>query len=198
VWFRATSTWDGVAGIYLEDPTSGPAFRRRGLARKLLSALAAECVEHGYARRVGGLNWNVNAIALYDAVGGKPQTEWTTYRVSGRSCGPGPRLIDRESATICRIRGAQMTQGRTLATESVPRHPLHGGRAEQQPEHHQRGDATRAAYSGWPDPWMYQATPSSSRLANTATPLPQRRPVISAQPAARIAPPMRANHAAVL
>jgi hypothetical protein len=29
------------------------------------------------------LNWNVNAIALYDAVGGQPQTEWTTYRVSG-------------------------------------------------------------------------------------------------------------------
>lgn len=29
------------------------------------------------------LNWNVNAIALYDGVGGKPQTEWTTYRVSG-------------------------------------------------------------------------------------------------------------------
>ncbi len=29
------------------------------------------------------LDWNVNAIALYDAVGGKPQTEWITYRVSG-------------------------------------------------------------------------------------------------------------------
>jgi hypothetical protein len=29
------------------------------------------------------LDWNVNAIALYDAVGGHPQTEWITYRVSG-------------------------------------------------------------------------------------------------------------------
>jgi len=28
------------------------------------------------------LNWNVDAIALYDAVGGVPQTEWTGYRVS--------------------------------------------------------------------------------------------------------------------
>ncbi len=84
VWFRNFSTWDGVAGIYLEDLFVRPAFRRRGLARKLLSALAAECVTNGYTRLSWAvLNWNVNAIALYDAVGGKPQTEWTTYRVSG-------------------------------------------------------------------------------------------------------------------
>ena len=52
--------------------------------RTRLSALAAECVEHGYTRLSWAvLNWNVNAIALYDAVGGRPQTEWTTYRVSG-------------------------------------------------------------------------------------------------------------------
>ncbi len=84
VWFRNFSTWEGVAGIYLEDLYVRPAFRRRGLARKLLSTLAAECVKHGCARLEWAvLNWNVNAIALYDAVGGKPQTEWTTYRVSG-------------------------------------------------------------------------------------------------------------------
>lgn len=29
------------------------------------------------------LAWNENAIAPYDTVGGKPQTEWITYRVSG-------------------------------------------------------------------------------------------------------------------
>ena len=84
VWFRNFSTWDGLAGIYLEDLFVRPAFRRRGLARKLLSALANECVTNGYTRLSWAvLNWNVDAIALYDAVGGKPQTEWTTYRVSG-------------------------------------------------------------------------------------------------------------------
>lgn len=84
VWFLNFSTWDGVAGIYLEDLYVRPAFRRRGLARKLLSTLARECVTNGYSRlQWAVLNWNVNAIALYDAVGGKPQTEWTTYRVSG-------------------------------------------------------------------------------------------------------------------
>ena len=84
VWFLNFSTWDGVSGIYLEDLFVRPAFRRRGLAHKLLATLAAECRAHGYTRLSWAvLNWNVNAIALYDAVGGKPQTEWTTYRVSG-------------------------------------------------------------------------------------------------------------------
>lgn len=84
VWFHNFSTWDGVAGIHLEDLYVRPAYRRRGLARTLLAALARECVEHGYTRLSWAvLNWNVNAIALYDAVGGVPQTEWTTYRVSG-------------------------------------------------------------------------------------------------------------------
>lgn len=85
LWFLNFSTWDGVAGIYLEDLFVRPAFRRRGLAAALLSTLARECVEHGYSRLSWAvLNWNSDAIALYDGVGGKPQTEWTTYRVSGR------------------------------------------------------------------------------------------------------------------
>jgi GNAT superfamily N-acetyltransferase len=84
LWFRNFSTWDGVAGIYLEDLFVRPQFRRRGLARKILATLAHECVEHGYTRLSWAvLDWNVNAIALYDAVGGKPQNDWITYRVSG-------------------------------------------------------------------------------------------------------------------
>lgn len=84
LWFRNFSTWDGVGGIYLEDLFVRPDFRRRGLAHKLLATLARECVDHGYTRLSWAvLDWNVNAIALYDSVGGKPQTEWITYRVSG-------------------------------------------------------------------------------------------------------------------
>ena len=84
LWFRNFSTWDGVAGVYLEDLFVRPVFRRRGLARRLLAALARECVDNGYTRLTWAvLDWNTNAIALYDAVGGRPQTEWITYRVSG-------------------------------------------------------------------------------------------------------------------
>jgi GNAT superfamily N-acetyltransferase len=84
VWYRTFSTWDGVAGVYLEDLFVRPDSRRRGLARALLATLAQECTANGYTRLEWAvLDWNVNAIALYDAVGGKPQSEWITYRVSG-------------------------------------------------------------------------------------------------------------------
>ncbi len=98
VWFLNFSTWDGVSGIYLEDLFVRPAFRRRGLARTLLATLAAECRARGYTRLSWAvLNWNVDAIALYDAVGGTPQTEWTTYRVSG------PQLAELASESDRRV-----------------------------------------------------------------------------------------------
>jgi GNAT superfamily N-acetyltransferase len=84
LWFVSFSTWDGVAGIYLEDLFVRPRFRRRGLARALLAALAGECMDNGYTRLSWAvLNWNADAIALYDEVGAVPQREWTTYRLSG-------------------------------------------------------------------------------------------------------------------
>ena len=84
LWFLNFSTWDGVAGIFLEDLFVRPRFRRRGLARALLAALAAECRDNGYTRLSWAvLNWNFDAIALYDGIGAQPQREWTTYRLSG-------------------------------------------------------------------------------------------------------------------
>jgi GNAT superfamily N-acetyltransferase len=89
LWFHNFSTWDGVAGIYLEDLFVRPGFRRRGLARALLATLAAECVDNGYTRLSWAvLNCNADALTLYDGVGGEPQREWTTYRLSG------PRLAE--------------------------------------------------------------------------------------------------------
>jgi GNAT superfamily N-acetyltransferase len=94
LWFLNFSTWDGVAGIFLEDLFVRPKFRRRGLARGLLAALAAECRDNGYTRLSWAvLNWNSDAIALYDGIGAQPQREWTTYRLSGPElaelAGPG-------------------------------------------------------------------------------------------------------------
>lgn len=84
LWFLNYSTWDGAAGIYLEDLFVRPKFRRRGLARALLAALASECLQRGYTRLSWAvLNWNADAITLYDGIGGEPQNEWTTYRLSG-------------------------------------------------------------------------------------------------------------------
>ncbi len=94
LWFLNFSTWDGVDGIYLEDLFVQPGFRRLGLARRLLSALAKQCVDNGYTRLSWAvLNWNTDAIALYESVGARPQSRWTTYRVSGAElaelAGPG-------------------------------------------------------------------------------------------------------------
>ena len=84
LWYRTFSTWDGVAGIHLEDLYVGERFRRRGVARALLAALARDCVRNGYSRLGWAvLDWNTDAIALYDAVGGRPMSEWVSYRVSG-------------------------------------------------------------------------------------------------------------------
>lgn len=84
LWFLNFSTWDGVAGIFLEDLFVRPGFRRRGLARALLAALAAECRDNGYTRLSWAvLHWNSDAIALYDEIGAQPQREWITYRLSG-------------------------------------------------------------------------------------------------------------------
>lgn len=89
LWFLNFSTWDGVAGVYVEDLYVRPRFRRRGLARALLSALARECLDNGYTRLSWAvLNWNSDAIALYDAIGGQLQREWINYRLSG------PRLAE--------------------------------------------------------------------------------------------------------
>lgn len=84
VWFRNFSTWDGVAGIHLEDLFVRERFRRRGLARALLGELARECVRNGYTRLGWAvLDWNAPAIALYDSIGGRAMPEWIAYRVSG-------------------------------------------------------------------------------------------------------------------
>jgi GNAT superfamily N-acetyltransferase len=84
LWFLNFSTWDGAEGVYLEDLFVRPEFRRLGLARALLAALAKECVDHDYTRLAWAvLDWNTDAIALYESVGAQPQSEWTTYRVTG-------------------------------------------------------------------------------------------------------------------
>ncbi len=77
VWFRTFSTWLGRPGVYLEDLFVRPDFRRLGLARQLLDALA---------ERSGGrvewsvLDWNSEAITFYDRLGAEPVDGWTRYR----------------------------------------------------------------------------------------------------------------------
>jgi GNAT superfamily N-acetyltransferase len=88
VWFLTFSTWTGRHGIWLEDLFVVPEQRGQGYGLALLRSLAALAVERGY-RRVewSVLTWNAPSIALYQAVGGRPQDEWVTYRLTGEALG---------------------------------------------------------------------------------------------------------------
>ena len=86
LWFYSVSTWEGRAGIFLEDLYVTPGARGAGVGRALLKRLAERCVAEDLGRlewRV--LDWNAPAIAFYDAIGSEPLDEWMTRRLSGRA-----------------------------------------------------------------------------------------------------------------
>jgi len=83
LWFLNFSTWRGVHGIHLEDLYVRPSARGGGHGRALLTELARICVARGYERLEWAvLNWNAPSIAFYEALGARPQDEWTTYRLT--------------------------------------------------------------------------------------------------------------------
>ena len=84
IWFRTFSTWEGVAGMHLEDLYVSPAHRGDGHGLRLLGVLAGECTRRGWARLEWNvLDWNTPAIGFYRALGAGPQDGWTTYRLTG-------------------------------------------------------------------------------------------------------------------
>ncbi|MGW4434212.1 N-acetyltransferase family protein [Streptomyces sp. NPDC004596] len=83
LWFLNFSTWRGVHGVYLEDLFVRPSARGGGYGRALLTELARICVQRGYERLEWSvLNWNSPAIGFYEALGARPQDEWTVYRLT--------------------------------------------------------------------------------------------------------------------
>ncbi|MEW2498143.1 GNAT family N-acetyltransferase [Streptomyces nodosus] len=83
LWFLNFSTWRGVHGIYLEDLYVRPGARGSGHGKALLTELARLCVDRGYERLEWSvLDWNRPAIDFYEAMGARPQDEWTVYRLT--------------------------------------------------------------------------------------------------------------------
>lgn len=84
LWFLTYSTWLGTHGIYLEDLFVRPGARGGGHGKALLTELARIAVERGYGRvEWSVLNWNEPSIRFYEALGARPQDEWTVYRLTG-------------------------------------------------------------------------------------------------------------------
>ena len=84
VWFASYSTWLGRNGLYLEDLYVTPAQRGQGVGKAILRHLAGLAVAAGCGRMEWSvLDWNAPAIAFYESVGARPQSEWTVYRLTG-------------------------------------------------------------------------------------------------------------------
>ncbi len=84
VYFFSYSTWQGRAGLYLEDLYVSPAARGQGAGKALLRYLAQIAVAKNCGRfEWSVLDWNQPAIDFYEAMGAEPQSEWIRYRLAG-------------------------------------------------------------------------------------------------------------------
>jgi GNAT superfamily N-acetyltransferase len=83
LFFHNYSTFLARPGLYLEDLFVLPQYRGKGHGKALLSHLAKLAVERGCGRfEWAVLDWNTPAIEFYEALGARPQTEWTTFRLT--------------------------------------------------------------------------------------------------------------------
>lgn len=83
LYFHNYSTWEGRAGIYLEDLYVKPEARGSGAGRRLMTQLAAIAVERGCARlEFSVLDWNP-ARRFYASLGISQMEEWLPYRAEG-------------------------------------------------------------------------------------------------------------------
>jgi GNAT superfamily N-acetyltransferase len=85
IFFENFSTFEGRAGIYLEDIFIAPEFRKQGLGKALFKAVAAEAVRRDCPRLEWAcLDWNHQAIEFYRSLRAQPLEEWTVYRLTGK------------------------------------------------------------------------------------------------------------------
>jgi GNAT superfamily N-acetyltransferase len=82
IFFSTFSTFIGRAGIWLEDLYVKPDFRGLGLGKALLKAVGEIAAERNAGRYEWSvLDWNQNAIDLYERVGGEILREWRIVRL---------------------------------------------------------------------------------------------------------------------
>jgi GNAT superfamily N-acetyltransferase len=82
LYFYNYSTWEGKPGIYLEDLFVLPEYRKHGIGKALLRALAQIALQNDCTRLVWQvLDWNELAINFYKSIGARCMSEWDTYRM---------------------------------------------------------------------------------------------------------------------
>lgn len=86
LFFHNFSTFLGRAGLYLEDLYVYPEHRGKGYGKAILKKLAAIAVERGCGRMEWWcLDWNQPSIDFYRSLGAEPMSDWTVYRLTGKT-----------------------------------------------------------------------------------------------------------------
>lgn len=114
LFFHSFSTFLGRRGLWLEDLFVYPRFRRLGLGKALLRAVAGIARDRGCARfEWAVLDWNEPAIRFYEGLGASVMPDWRIARVVGPA-------LDELAAPTCPARSSCATPkpdgGRTDAT----------------------------------------------------------------------------------
>ena len=84
LFFHSFSTFQGQAGLYLEDLYVHPAYRGKGYGRMFLRQLAQVALKRGCERMEWScLDWNESSIRFYKSIGAQPMEGWTVFRLDG-------------------------------------------------------------------------------------------------------------------
>jgi GNAT superfamily N-acetyltransferase len=84
LFFHNYSTFLTQPGLYLEDVFVRHEYRRQGVGKALLSAVAKIAVDRGCGRLEWSvLEWNQNAIEFYQSVGATVLPDWKICRLTG-------------------------------------------------------------------------------------------------------------------
>ncbi len=82
IYFSTFSSFTGRPGVWLDDLFVLPQFRKRGLGRKLIEAVAKIAAERGCARFEWlALDWNERALEFYRGLGARTLDEWVLLRI---------------------------------------------------------------------------------------------------------------------
>ena len=85
IYFFTFSSFVGRPGIWLEDLYVRPEFRKRGLGRGLIEAVARVGAERNCGRyEWSALDWNEKALGFYEKLGAKRMDEWIILRMNER------------------------------------------------------------------------------------------------------------------
>jgi GNAT superfamily N-acetyltransferase len=83
IYFFTFSSFVGRRGLWLEDLYVRPKFRRKGLGRALLRAVAQVAADHNCGRfEWTALDWNRRALGFYRSLGAAAMEEWVLFRMN--------------------------------------------------------------------------------------------------------------------